>query len=307
MSACRQIVTIALLALLGTNAQSVAQKQVSPADGEIVGQNSTVQDSSGKEEPDVKAAAPSVDSAWAMLVTAAHKGVQPRVLTMAALGTMGANPRAATMIEEGMKDTALDVRIAAVLAAGQTKNRALLPALRGRLADAEPQVVFTSAVTLWKLNDHSGEDILKAVIVGDRKATPTLMHGAKNDVNHELHDPGALAGLGATEGAALLLGPFGFGVTAFEYMKKSGGNPARAEAINLLADSRVPGVRDDLLAALYDKDTSVRAAAARALGKRRDPGAVKPLGELFNDTRLPVRLTAAAAYINCSHTPASKA
>jgi HEAT repeat protein len=210
------------------------------------------------------------------------------------------NARAAKMIEEGMKDQALDVRIAAVLAAGQTKNRALLPALRECLKDPEPQVVFTAAVTLWKLKDHSGEDELKAVIVGDRKATPTLMHGAKNDVNHELHDPGALAGLGATEGAALLLGPFGFGVTAFEYIKKSGGNPARAEAINLLTESRTPGLREELITALYDKDATVRAAAARALGQLRDPSAVKPLGELFNDNRLPVRLTAAAAYINCS-------
>lgn len=98
----------------------------------------------------------------------------------------------------------------------------------------------------------------------------------------------------------MLLGPFGFGLTAFNYMRKSGANPARAQAIKLLAESRVPGIRDELLSALHDKDASVRAAAARALGQLRDPHAVRPLGELFTDGHLPVRLTAAAAYINCS-------
>lgn len=305
MHALRKIVTLTLwVPLAFTAGRSLAQKQSSPADGKIVGSDTAVPE---QEEPDVSAAAPSVDSAWGMLLTAAHKGVQPRILTMAALGSMGVNARAAKMIEDGMKDPDLEVRIAAVLAAGQTKNRALLPALRERLSDPEPQVVFASAVTLWKMKDHSGEDVLKAVMAGERKATPGLMHGAKNDVNHELHDPAALAGLGATEGASMLLGPFGFGLTAFEYMRKSGANPARAQAINLLAESRVPGVRDELFTALHDKDASVRAAAARALGQRRDPGAAESLGELFNDNKLPVRLTAAAAYINCSRRRSPKA
>lgn len=300
MYALRKAITLAFLVLITcAPAELLAQKQVSPADGKIVGSDAAVQQEA-EEEPEVKAAAPSVASAWELLTTAAHKGVQPRVVTMAALGTMGVNPRAAKMIEDGMKDPDLDVRIAAVLAAGQTKNHALLSSLRQCLNDSEPQVVFASAVTLWKLKDRSGEDVLKAVIAGERKATPGLMHGAKNNMNHELHDPAALAGLGATESAALLLGPFGFGIKAFEYMRKSGANPARAEAIDLLAESRAPGVREEFFAALGDKDASVRAAAARALGQRRDPAAVKPLGELFTDNKLPVRLTAAAAYINCS-------
>jgi HEAT repeat protein len=52
--------------------------------------------------------------------------------------------------------------------------------------------------------------------------------------------------------------------------------------------------------ALSDKDIAVRAAAAKALGQRHDASAIKPVGALLNDPKLPVRLFAAAAYINCS-------
>lgn len=301
MFASRKIVTLAFsVPFVVATAGTFAQKQITPADGRIVRQTSQAEDNTAQEEPEVKAVVPSVDSAWGMLTTAAHKTTQTRIVAMAAFGTMGTDRQTAKMLAEGMKDPELDVRLAAVLAAGQTKNRELIPALRERLKDPEPQVVFIAAATLWKMKDRAGEPELRAVVGGERRATPGLVHGAKNDVNHELHDPAALATLGATEGASMLLGPFGFGVTAFEYMRKSGSNPARAEAINLLAESRGIGVRDEFLAALHDKDASVRAAAARALGQWHDPEAVKPIGELFNDSKLPVRLTAAAAYINCS-------
>ncbi len=298
MHASRKIVTIAVLfALVFTSARSLAQRELTAADGKIVGSNTTVQE---PEEPEVKAASASVDSAWSMLMTATHKAVVTRISAMAALGTMGSDARAAKMIREGMNDPDLEVRTAAILAVGQTKNRALLPALRERLKDSEPQAVFTAAATLWKMGDRSGEDVLKHVADGQLKATPGLMHGAKNDVDKELHHPGELATMGATEGASMLLGPFGFGLRAVEYMRKSGSDPSRAAAINLLAESHTRAINTELVDALEDRDAAVRAAAARALGQRHDGAAMKPLGELLNDPKLPVRLTAAAAYINCS-------
>jgi HEAT repeat protein len=282
--------------LLAAASIAVAQHSVSSADGRIVTSSSAPQE---QEEPGVKTATVSVDSAWSMLIAATHKSTQGHIVALAALGTMGSNPRAASLIREGMNDPDLDVRTAAILAAGQTQNRALIPALRERLQDPEPQAVFSAAVTLWKMHDRDGQEILKAIATGDRKAKPGLVHGAKNDMNHELHDPAALATMGATEGASLLLGPFGFGIRAVEYMRKSGGDPARATAINLLAERHV-AMRSDLIESLSDKDAAVRAAAARALGESHDPSDRKPLGELFSDARLPVRLTSAAAYINCS-------
>jgi HEAT repeat protein len=298
MHASRKALRIAFTFSLALSCASApAQKQVSPADGKIVTSSSAAQD---QEEPDVKAITPSIDSAWGMLTTATHKATQTRIVALAALGTMGSDPRAAGLIREAMSNPELEVRTAAILAAGQTKNRALIPALRERLTDSEPQAVFTAAVTLWKMNDRSGEQFLRAVADGDRKATPGLMHGAKNDVNKELHNPQAMATLGATTGASILLGPFGFGVMAFEYMRKNGSNPARAAAIDLLAQSHAPGIDAELMDALGDKDVAVRAAAAKALGQRHYAAATKRLGDLFSDPKLPVRLFAAAAYINCS-------
>lgn len=275
------------------------QHTVTSADSRIVTTSSPAQE---QEEPDVKSTGATAESAWTMLTEATHKNTQSHIVALAALGTMGSNPRAAKMITESLHDTDLDIRTAAILAAGQTENRALIPALRERLEDHEPQAVFSAAVTLWKMHDRSGEEVLKDIATGDRKAKPGLMHGAKNDMNHELHDPAAMATMGATEGAALLLGPFGFGIRAVEYMRKSGSNPARATAINLLAEHHI-AMRSDLIEALSDKDAAVRAAAARALGQSHDPENLKPLGDLFTDARLPVRLTAAAAYINSSRGP----
>jgi HEAT repeat protein len=276
----------------------LAQKQISSADGKIVTESSAAQ--TQEEEPELKTLTPSVNAAWSLLTTAIHKPTQTQIVALAALGTMGSDPRAAGLIRESMNSTELEVRTAAIVAAGQTKNRALIPALRERLKDAEPEAAFTAAVTLWKMNDHSGEDFLRSVADGDRRAKPGLMHGARNDVNKELHNPQAMAGLGATTGASILLGPFGFGIKAFEYMLKSGSDPARVAAIDLLAQSHVLGIDAELIEALSDKDQGVRAAAAKGLGQRHVASAIKPLGALLNDPKLPVRLFAAAAYINCS-------
>jgi HEAT repeat protein len=275
----------------------LAAQQPSNPDGRIV---TTAAPPSQAEEPDLEAPTASLDAAWKMLETASRRPTQTHIVALAALSTMGNNSRAAKLITDGMNDPQLDVRTAAVLAAGETKNRALIPALRSKLNDQEPEVVFVAATTLWKMHDRSGEDVLSAIAAGDRKATPGLMRGAKNKMNSMLRNPAALTTLGVTQGASLLLGPFGFGVAAIDYMRKSGTDPARAVAISLLAEDKSSAVRAQILDALHDKDAAVRAAAARALGQRHDPSLRKPLGALFEDPKLPVRLTAAAAYINCS-------
>src|ERR1700744_497644 len=153
----RRIIALTFtLSLPLTCGSMFAQKQVSSADGRIVGENSPAQ--APDEEPELKTTTPSVSAAWNMLTTAIHKPTQPQIVALAALGTMGSDPRAAALIRESMKSTELEVRTAAIVAAGQTKNRALIPALRERLNDPEPEAAFTAAVTLWKMNDRSGED-----------------------------------------------------------------------------------------------------------------------------------------------------
>ncbi len=243
------------------------------------------------------------DEAWSMLATAVQDPKHPdlRIQALSALGIIGINPRSEKLIAAAMKDPDVDVRTAAVLSAGQTKSRNLTTNIRAMLDDKEPQVAFIAATTLWKMNDRSGEDILMSVANGDRSATPHLVNGAMHQANKELHDPAALARIGALQGASMLLGPFGFGITAVEYMRKNGGDSARVLAIQQLSQENTAPVRNELIAALTDKDPAVRAAAATALGGYREKSIPNALLPLFDDTKAPVRLTAAAAYLRATH------
>jgi HEAT repeat protein len=242
------------------------------------------------------------ETAWTMLDTALNgikdeKHSELRTQALAALGTMGTNVRAEHLIANAMKDDDLDVRTAAVLSAGQTKNRALIPYLRTRLDDKEPQVAFAAAVTLSKMNDRSGEDILVDVVNGDRKANAGLFNGTMHTMSKDLHNPTALAKIGALQGASMLLGPFGFGITAYEYVRKNGGESAHVTAITELAKVKNEAHRKLFIDALDDKDPAVRIAAAKALGDYHDKATASSLLDLFQDTKAPVRLTAAAAYL----------
>ena len=96
-----------------------------------------------------------------------------------------------------------------------------------------------------------------------------------------------------------MLGPFGFSVSAVEYARKNGSDSARVKSIELLAEVRTTDIREQMESALSDKDPGVRAAAAKVLGSFHRPQDAKLIEPLFGDSKLPVRLAAAAAYINC--------
>jgi len=250
-------------------------------------------------EPGTATVAENIATAWSLLTTAVTdtKHPQRRIQALAAIGTLGASPRAEKMLTTALGDPDLDVRTAAVLAAGLSKDRNLIAPLRHMLDDKEPQVAFTAATTLWRQNDHSGEDILRAVVDGERKTNSGLMNGAMHTANQDLHSPSTLARIGALQGASILLGPFGFGITAYEYVHKNGGDNARVLAVEQIAQERNAAIRDELVAALDDKDPAVRAAAAKVLGSYREKQVRTALANLFYDPKLPVRLTAAAAFL----------
>ncbi len=243
------------------------------------------------------------NEAWTILTdAAADKRPDTRIQAVAALGTLP-DPRAYSLLADALADPEVDVRTAAVLAAGQTHSTLLLGKLHNALDDAAPQVAFAAATTLWKLKDHSGEDILIAVADGDRRADATLYNGAKHTASRDLHDPTALAKMGAMQGASILLGPFGFGLSAYDAIRKSGGNSARVQALEQIAEEHTPLVRKQLLNALADKDAAVRAAAAKAIGAYPDPEVGKALATLLIDAKPPVRYTAAAAYLRTTPAP----
>jgi HEAT repeat protein len=228
------------------------------------------------------------------------KHTETRTQALNVLSSLGWSSRADGLIEAAMKDPNLDVRTAAILAAGKTKSHLLIEPMRKLLDDTEPQVVFAAATTLWKqFADKSGEDILAAIAAGDRKANPSLIHGAEHDISRTLHSPSALEKIGIVTGAGMVLGPFGFSISAVEYARKNGGDSARIQAIDLLAEDKTEGVRDQMKSALDDKDPGVRAAAAKVLGHFHRSQDSKAIAILLDDPKLPVRLAAAAAYIDC--------
>jgi HEAT repeat protein len=291
----RGLVLMAFLSSLCAEPAAKAQAS-SRSDGSIVGDDA---DASGAR-PLSMTAPPQErsDEAWRTLTDAMGdaKHPQTRIQVLAALGMMR-SPRSEKMIADAMGDPDLDVRTAAALAAGQTRDRNLTTNLRDMLDDKEPQVAFTAAVTLWKMGDQSGEDILMAVVDGERSANPTLIHGTKHTISSDLHNPAMLARLGALQGAAMLLGPFGFGITAYEYISKSGGDLSRVTAIEQISEERTEPVHQELVAALGDKDLAVRAAAAKALANYHDDATSTAVYALLVDPKQPVRLTAAAAYL----------
>ena len=242
--------------------------------------------------------------AWAILTDAAGDAsrTQTRLQALAALGLLR-SPRSSKMIAAAMTEPDLDVRTAAVLAAGQTKDRNLTTNIRNLLDDKEPQVAFAAAMTLWKMNDRSGEDILMSVVNGERSTSPTLMHGTEHKISKDLHDPAMLARMGAMQGAYILLGPFGYGITAFQFMHQTGGDFARASAIEQLSQEKIEPVHRELIAALGEKDPIVRAAALKGLMEYHDNATSMAIYKLFADSKYPVRLTAAAAYLRTTGTP----
>ena len=302
---------LAATLLCGATFAQDAKPQQPPAnpDATIAGSSSeSAQDLPAEKLPTNSTPAQRADRAWAMLTDAAGDAKRPqtRIQALAALGMLR-TPHSARLSTTAMQDPDLDVRTAAALAAGQSSDRNLTTPLRTLLDDSEPQVVFTAALTLWKMNDRSGEDVLMAVADGERSANPTLVHGTKHKIDSDLHDPAKMAKLGAMQGASMLLGPFGFGITAFNFIHQSGGDLARATAIETIAQERTPPVHQELLAALGDKDHAVRAAAAAGLVTYRDPATSAALYALFVDPRNTVRLTAAAAYLRTTGTPGPKA
>ena len=240
-----------------------------------------------------------VDRAWSLLTqySAADKGQEERIQAMAALGTMGTDSHAARLIGEAITGHDMDVRTAAVLAAAQTKNPEIIPKLRAALDDNEPQVAYAAATTLWKMRDDGGEDLLLAVVSGDRSDKLGLIKKERHKAAHDLHSPGAMAKIGIDQGAGFFLGPFGFGIKAIELIHKNGGDPNRAVAVDLLAQQHTQTVHDALIDALSDHDVAVRAASVRGLAQWPGPETAKILLPLFTDDKLAVRLSAAAAYI----------
>ena len=167
--------------------------------------------------PDAAALSPAAlrRKAWKCLNGGlAEKNYDRRAQAIAALGTIGLRRDVISLIEDSLKDKDTLVREAAVEVLGNLKSRGSIPKLRVALDDNSAVVRFAAAQALWTMGDQSGQYLFQEVLDGDRKVSTGLVRGGLQQVHEELHDPKALAELGAEQAAGAFLGPAGFGVTA---------------------------------------------------------------------------------------------
>lgn len=288
------LLALTVFALTFTPAHAQDTAPVAPPQSAIDHSQST-QPSSQFEPNDIRA--------WSILTESAAPGrsAHDRIEALAALGTMGSDERAAKLIADAIAGHDADVRVAAILAAGQTRNPQLVPPLQRALDDDDDQVAYAAAVTLWKMHDYTGEDLLLAVSQDDRKVKPGLIKSERHKAAKDLHSPKALTMIAVNQGSGYFLGPFGIGVKAIEMVSKSSGAVTRAAAIDQLAQHHTDEVRAALIDDLTDAEPAVRAAAAKGLGRWPGTDTAKALAPLFADNHLAVRLTAAAAYLRAEN------
>ncbi len=228
------------------------------------------------------------------------KDPEHRKATLAALGTMGAVPRAVQMAAKGLQDKDILVRQTAAATLGEMGSRDAIQFLKAALDDNSPEVCFTAAKSLWDLGDDAdAREIIEQVIKGERKDAPGKLQAAKREAKKKLR-PGELALMGAKE-AAGLFGPGAMGIDAIHEAvkdaKTGGGAPGRTIAAGILAKDPDPYALTLLEWATADPSSAVRVAVAKALGDRGSLDTIPKLMPLLSDDRHAVRYMAAASMV----------
>jgi HEAT repeat protein len=305
MSFLRTIACFACLVLYASAQTNPPQKKPPDADAGIVGDNIEEPDQPVTKPTPRMDAATATATAWQMIESGLKDPKeQVRIDALNALGTLRGQKQVEKPLLDAFKDSNVDVRVAAVAASSNTGDRNLIPALRQALDDPAPEVGFAAAVSLWKLHDQAGINILYGVLAGEQRTQSSFLKSGVRQANKDIHDPAALARIGAKQGAYALLGPFGIGLDAARLMMKSNrANSARVLTANLLAEDHSPETKQEFIAALADKDYFVRAASARALGEFHGKNVSDALMNAFNDNKTAVRFMAAASYIRANEVP----
>ena len=245
-------------------------------------------------------------AAWEVLAEDVQSGREThQSAAVAALAVIGNRDDVLPLLQGALDDKHASIRKDAALALGDLQARSAKPKLRILLDDSSPDVGFAAANALWKMDDHSGRQILIATLGGTRRGDG-FVKGSMKDTYHQYADPKQLAMMGARQAAGAVFGPASIGITlAQEYMKDRGAS-SRAASATLLGKDGTPESIHELTLALGDKSWAVRAAAAQALAK--SPGHVSPevLEPLLVDDSITVRDMAAAGIIRLNHAAAPK-
>ena len=247
-------------------------------------------------------------TAWEVLKQGlAEKNLDKHRQALTATGSIGVAPEAVQLVEQALKDMDPLIRQTAAAELGQMKSTQSIPALKAALDDSDGQVAFAAAKALWDMGDKSGRSLVEDVITGDEKTSEGLISGAKRDAQRKMHDPTALALMGLKEASGALLGPFNIGIVAAEQAFKDGSAGGRTLAVALLSDDcDAQTVRLLDWSFTNDKSWTVRAAAAKGLGKCGSSDSIPKLETALSDSHEAVKAMSAAAIIRLTLKPEQK-
>jgi len=204
-------------------------------------------------------------------------------------------------LEQMLQDKDVEVRQAVVASLADVKSESATAALRKTLQDPVAEVSFAAAKALWARHDSVGRDALLAVLEKESKTSSNFFSKQKRDALRMMHTPRTTFLFAVREGVGFVPLPgLGEGIASMQGILASSGVPGRASAALLLGADRDSGTIEALQDALYDKDSSVRAAAVHSISLRNDPALKKELEPLLQDDSESVRLRAAAGYLRLS-------
>ncbi|HTS47762.1 MAG TPA: HEAT repeat domain-containing protein [Bryobacteraceae bacterium] len=247
-------------------------------------------------------------TAWDVLKQGlAEKNLDKHRQALTATGSIGLAPEAVQLVEQALKDPDPLIRQTAAAELGQMKSQQSIPALKAAMDDSDGQVAFAAAKALWDMGDKSGRSLVEDVITGDEKTSEGLIGGAKRDAKRKIHDPKALTLMGLKEASGALLGPFNIGIIAAEQAFKDGSAGGRTLAVALLSeDCDAQTVRLLDWSFTNDKSWTVKAAAAKGLGKCGGIDSIPKLETALSDSHEAVKAMSAAAIIRLTLKPEQK-
>jgi HEAT repeat protein len=223
---------------------------------------------------------------------------ETRKLAVAALSLAPGNGPLFETLRQMLQDKDVDVRQAVVASLAEVKSTSSTAALRKALDDDVAEVSFAAAKALFNLHEPAGKEALLAVLAKESKTTSGFLTIQKRTALRMMHTPRTTFLFAVHEGIGFVPLPgFGEGVASMQAILTDSGVSGRATAALLLGKDRDPGTVEALKDALFDKDTSLRAAAVHSLSLRNDPSMLTVIAPLLSDDKEAVRLRAAAGYL----------
>jgi HEAT repeat protein len=230
-----------------------------------------------------------------------EKNPEKRKEAVIALSLVGNHSGVFPLLSKALSDSDVNVRLAACASLAEIKDNRAIPVLEQALNDPVAEVTFAAAQSLWQMNQHSGKEVLMAVLSGEQKTNSSYLSKQKRDTMRMMKNPSGLFKFMLKTGIGFVPLPgIEAGFTSMEELAKNSNLSGRALAALLLAKDTDPDSLELLKEALLDKDWSVRAAAAHAIALRNQHGASKDLVPLFEDKKEEVRFRAAAGYLRLS-------